>query len=328
MNDRFHPTPIGSVVGQLGRTDPAILSSLPQCYRITSIEHLPVEKGYFHRAKLFHEQAAMTVSWTSRHPDTTLTRHCLASVHWNLKALECVGGDVTVARLVRLSRPVPMLNPFDTIPTDWIADRDLVRRAKALWERLPRGFQQLFNAIFWDGHRFERYLTGPSSLHGHHNVRNGNFRHSVEVAEQALVNGAPFETTFPPVLIMAGLLHDAGKADEYVFNASGKAYRLSERGQLIGHKHTVLEWIAAAKAEHKIIIAESHYLSLIHALTAAKGAPEYLGLREPRSLEASILSKVDRLSGEGDLHRQVATKGNGFGQYHSHLGGRPFSCGS
>lgn len=328
MNDRFHPTPIAAVIGKLGRIDPGILSSLPQCYRLTSIERLPVEKGYFHRAKLFHEQAAMTVSWTSRHPDTTLTRHCLVSIRWCLHAKDCVGGDLPIARLVRLDRPLPAMNLFETIPTYWVADRDLVSRCRDLWEKLPKEFKHLFNGIFWDGHRFERYLTGPSSLNGHHNVRNGNFRHCLEVAEQALVNGAPYETSFPPVLIMAGLLHDAGKADEYVFDSSRQRYAMSERGQLIGHKQTILEWIAAAQAKHNVVIPNKNYLSLIHALTATKGAPAWMGLREPQSLEASILSKVDRLSGEGDLHRKVATKGDGFGQYHPHLGTRPFSCGS
>jgi 3'-5' exoribonuclease len=43
----------------------------------------------------------------------------------------------------------------------------------------------------------------------------------------------------------------------------------------------VLEWIAAARAQHRVIVPEAHYLALLHAITAAKGAPDWLGLREP-----------------------------------------------
>jgi 3'-5' exoribonuclease len=76
---------------------------------------------------------------------------------------------------------------------------------------------------------------------------------------------------------------------------------MTERGTLLGHKHTVLEWIAAARAQHRVIVPEAHYLALLHAITAAKGAPDWLGLREPLSLDAHILSMVDRLSGQADL---------------------------
>jgi 3'-5' exoribonuclease len=67
-----------------------------------------------------------------------------------------------------------------------------------------------------------------------------------------------------------------------------------------------------------------HCLGLIHALTAAKGAPAHLGLREPRSLEATILSMADRLSGEGELFERMAPTEGGFGQFHKHMKGRPF----
>jgi 3'-5' exoribonuclease len=55
-------------------------------------------------------------------------------------------------------------------------------------------------------------------------------------------------------------------------------------------------------------------------LTAVRGAPAWLGLREPRSIEAEILSMADRLSGHEDLHHRCAPEaGSGFGDYHPHL---------
>ena len=85
-----------------------------------------------------------------------------------------------------------------------------------------------------------------------------------------------------------------------------------------------MEWIAATRALHRINMPETHYLSLLHALTAVKGAPEWMGAREPQSLEAMILSMADRLSGHLDLIQQCAPETEGFGHYHKHLKGRPY----
>jgi 3'-5' exoribonuclease len=73
-----------------------------------------------------------------------------------------------------------------------------------------------------------------------------------------------------------------------------------------------------------VILPEAHYLALLHAITAAKGAPDWLGLREPLSLDAHILSMVDRLSGQADLVARNAPARGGFGAYHRHLRGRPY----
>lgn len=320
---RFPVVTVPVVASQPTGADDLVPSRLPSLFRLTSIERLPLDRGCLNRATIFHEQAALTVTWTSRQPEVNLTRGCLVGIRWaGVPAAE--DGAIRIARLVRLDRPMPIENLFETIPTAWVKDRDLVRRARELFERLPRGFAHLFNAIFWDGKRLQRYVMGPSSLRGHHQEINGNFRHSVEVAEQALASGVRFGTAFPPVLILGGLLHDAGKADEYDFDRVRQSFSLSARGTLVGHKHTVLEWIAAARAQFGVIVPEAHYLALVHALTAAKGAPDWLGLREPRSLDATILSMADRLSGQGNLHQQMAPADSGFGGFHPHLGRRTY----
>ena len=97
---------------------------------------------------------------------------------------------------------------------------------------------------------------------------------------------------------------------------------------MIGHRETLQQWIAASMATHRVILPEAHYLGLIHALTAAKGAPAWLGLREPRSIEATILSMADRLSGEEELYQRLAPAEGGFGRYHKQLKYRPFVTGT
>jgi 3'-5' exoribonuclease len=295
---------------------------LPRIFRIQSIERLP-SAGHNVRntAVLFHEGASIRVEWETQHPDTRLVVGSLASIRWS-GSPKSVEGSIRIARLVPVERPEVGLNLFETIPARWLKDRDLAKRAARLWEYLPSNYRQLFNAVFWEGRRFQRFVIGPSSMKGHHAERNGNLRHSIEVAERALALATSDGAASVPMVVLAGLLHDAGKADEYRFRH--RKFELSDRGRLIGHRLTVVEWIAVARVTYCVEIPETDYLALIHALTSTKGAPAWSGMREPQSLDATILSAADRLSATGELIRKCAPTETGFGGFHPHLGVRPF----
>lgn len=300
---------------------------LPPTLRVQSIERHPgAHGGILNRAVLFHEQASLSVEWLTRHADIRLVRGSLASIRW-LGRPVCCDGYIRISRLVLLERPEAAANLFSLVPRSWVSDRELVVRASALWEGLPRGFRHLFNAMFWDGRRFQRYLMGPSSLGHHHSGLNGNFRHCIEVAERALRMAEGQGLANRAILAIGGLVHDAGKADEYRFDHVRRCFTMSDRGALIGHRETLQQWIAAAMASHRVILPEAHHLGLIHALIAAKGAPAWLGLREPRSIEATILSMADRLSGEEELYTRLAPAEGGFGRYHRLLKYRPYVVG-
>jgi len=258
---------------------------LPQLLRVQSIERYPAAGGLvLNRATLFHDAATLRTEWTCLHPDIRITRGGLVSIRWSGRPMS-VDGCVHIDRLVLMERPRPEVNLFQTVPMAWVKDRELLQRASTLWESLPRGFRHLLNSMFWDGRRFQRYLMGPSSLQNHHNDINGNFRHSVEVAEQAQSMARGRDRVHVPIAVLGGLIHDAGKADEYKFNRVLGHFEMSSDGCLVGHRDRLLHWIGAAMAAHRVIIPEAHYLGLLHALTATRGAPKWLGLREPRSLE-------------------------------------------
>lgn len=309
-------------------SDPAVSDPvpnlLPPFFRVVSLTRLPAKHSgkVYTEAVLHHQKSALRVFWVAPHVDITVKAGSLVGIRWPGKVM-AVDGALHVSRLVAMTRPEASVNLFDTVPSSWVKAGDLVTRASCLWSQLSYPFQQLVNALLWEGGRFQRYLTGPSSLNGHHNEVNGNFRHAVETAEQALLlaNGHPQVSR--SVLITAALLHDAGKADEYRLSPYQAGYVMSERGILVGHRHTILEWLAVARASHRVNMPEAHYLALLHALTAAKGG-EWLGIREPVSLEATLLSAADRWSGQADLFRQMAPKAGGFGRYHKHLKGRPY----
>ena len=300
---------------------------LPPVLRVNSLTRLPASDGRSVRneAVLFHAKAGLRVVWVTAQADIRLRAGHLVSIRWLGKPVS-VDGAIRINRLVLMERSIPTLDLFETIPPNWVQASDLLKRASAIWQQLAYPFQQLFNAVFWDSARLHRYLAGPSSLNGHHNGFNGNFRHAVETAEQCLNLAQGNPNISRSVLLTAALLHDAGKADEYKLNPNRRNFIMSDRGALVGHRHTILEWIAVAKAHDRVPLPESHYLALLHALTAAKGAT-WLGIREPVSLEATILSAADRLSGQADLVDRMAPEGTGFGGYHKHLKGRPYVVG-
>ncbi|KAA3651085.1 MAG: HD domain-containing protein [Rhodocyclaceae bacterium] len=299
-----------------------VVEKLPRVFRIQAIERLPFDqKSMRSCAALFHERATLNVEWLSKHCDVRLTVGSLVSIRWSGRPVSC-NGAVRIARLVLLEQPEASINLFDTIPTAWVRDRELVQRGRAIWAALPRGFCHMFNAIFWEAGRFHRYVSGPSSLRGHHHAPGGNLRHCIEVAERALGLAAKDTAACVNVLLLAALLHDAGKADEY--RLVNRRFELSDRGRLVGHRHTVIEWIAAARARYQVIVPDADYLALMHVLTCAKGAPPWLGMREPQSLDATILQMADRVSAQGELIGRHAPGETGFGRYHPHLGMRPF----
>ena len=128
------------------------------------------------------------------------------------------------------------------------------------------------------------------------------------------------------LLIAGGLLHDTAKADEYRYDRIRSAFRLSDRGHLVGHRDTLIDWIAVARQTGRLSMPDDLYLALLRMINAVKGAPVWLGLREARCLEAEILSMADRLSGDEDVHVRCAPADDhaSFGAYNAHMGRRSY----
>lgn len=267
-------------------------------YRLVALHRRHDGKEYRNSALLYRTGETIEVEWTSKTlPDTRLKPGAIVSPRYGRTAAT-TGCAMEISRLVLLERPEATLNLFDMVPESWVADRDLVSRASALWQELPYYLQSLFNTIFWCGERFKRYCVGQSSIRHHHACLNGNLAHSVEVAEIMLSLLHLYPEGNGCVAIMAGLLHDAGKADEY-YDRGGNTV-LSNRGRLLGHKVTIIEWIAVAREKMRVGIPDQVYVSLVHALTATGSAAAYSGLREAKTPEAALLTHADRLSGNAN----------------------------
>ena len=302
---------------------PLALPQMPSIFRLTSLRCTAADNGVYQcTATLFHERAAIRVYWPSSRPEIRIHAGDLVSPRWQIRVAS-EAGAIHIHHLVLLERPEPTANPFQTVPTGWVPDRELVKRAADLVDELPRPYRHLFNAIFWNSERFRRFCTGPSSVHGHHNGACGNLAHCVDVAELMRGLCRTRARAHSDLGILLGLLHDAGKADEYRLGPGGQ-WAMSDRGRLLGHRETVGEWVSAALARHPGLVSERQQLALLHCLKASSNAPEWLGIRRPAMVEALLLSLADRLSGESELMERCAPQREGWGRFHEHLRGRPF----
>jgi len=139
----------------------------------------------------------------------------------------------------------------------------------------------------------DSFLRAPGSLRHHHAYPGGLIRHTRETMEIVLNQAKELAPIEKDLLVAAAFLHDLGKAFEY------NRFRMSDRGTFLGHEVTLLELLAPIMDEvwelnHPTRIALLHFL-------VAKPAPQWTGIRHPRSALVNILRFADKLSGEMDI---------------------------
>ncbi len=301
---------------------------IPSLFRLLNVSYYRIKSTHCqYSATLYNEACTIRVCWSTYQPDTRLRDGLLVSPR-GFDSLSHSGWAYKISALSVRSNPDPNVNLFHTVPTSWVENREVVRHAAELCDSLSASYRYLFNAIFWDGDRFKRFCTGPSSLQNHHAELNGNLSHSVDTAKRlqrdCLESAELLDSGF---CILAALLHDAGKADEYWLTSSGQ-WGMTDRGSLVGHKVTITEWIAAAKVLYGVELPENKYLGLLHCLNSAHGAPQWLGIRESVMPEAFLLSGHDRASGKLDMFRRLAPPSkSGWGHRHVHMKFRPYFVG-
>lgn len=292
--------------------------------RLVSLRHLPSTNGSAIRceAVIIKEHCSWTAHWEAE-AIVPYRPGCLYRIEWAGWPLDA-DGSLTIGNLHPLEGPGPDINPFHSIPEGWLRDRPLGLRASVIWSMLPPGFRHLLTAVLWDPVRFENYVRGPSSRGHHHNQPNGNFRHSVEVAEQAGDFADRSPTADREILVAAALLHDVAKAEEYRFHHDRSHAGWSEEGSLLGHKLMAYGWVVESVTRYGIDLPARQFLALRHLLIATPGVPDWTGLPRPRMLECEMLSAADRISSRVDLFAQLAPENGGFGMRHESMKLLPF----
>lgn len=301
---------------------PALQESLPRVYRLNYLVHDQVDVGLFRFTGLIYtDQASFRVQWSASTSETELRRGDLVSPKWIARPAGRKG-TYSVTGLMPIRSSDASVNLFDLVPVWRVNDRGLLKAAANIVGSLPISYRALLNEIFWNDGRFGRYCTVPSSMNGHHNGLNGTLYHSVQMALMAQELRKTTRMNNPDLLVLACLLHDCGKADEYILNHY-KQWQLTDRGKLLGHGVTAIEWVAKAYENASIKMCEMEYEALLHMLTCSRSAPEWLGIRKPVFLEAYLLSNLDQISGVDDL-MHVNSQEEGWGSYHPHLRTQPY----
>lgn len=310
--------------GFINTTDSAAEMLSRKLFRVLEIEREKLDSiRFLNEALIGCTEATLRVSWMDSGFVGRVHHGQIVSPRFG-KVVASENGCTSINRLAVYERPDAHANLFELVTHAWVKDRDLVNRAAALLAELPESHRLLFNAIFWGSDRFERFCRQPSSMIGHHSEPNGNLRHTVEVAEEMRELCRTRSYANQALGVLAALLHDAGKADEYVSNGKG-GWDMSDRGKLLGHKVSAVEWIVQAITRWNIKFPPGHYESLLHIMTAVPHAPDWMGLRQPVTPESMLLSMADRLSGHDDLMAQTVNTGGGFGRFHKHLKAAPYT---
>lgn len=240
-------------------------------------------------------------------------------------------GVFEVSTVTPLWQVDPDINLLDTVPLSWLpglcsdsraGDVDVgvkwVERFRVLWTYLSRPMRAWFNALLWHHpQRLRAFLSAPGSMKHHHARPHGLFIHSVDCAWRALRQAEGDEWVNVEVLVLSALLHDVGKAAEYEWSDHSKQWYLSDRGALMGHRMTGMEWMATARGSLAACDAPDEHtaMAVYHAINACN-APDWVGLRAPRTPEALYLASVDALSGHCDLVQSHALPHRSRGQYH------------
>ena len=255
-----------------------VVEHLPRVLRIQSIAQLGnIGAENINRAVLAHQRCQLCVDWVADTADHRLYRHRLVSFQ-PAQTASSQHGALRIGRLLPAEQPLPTLNLFETVPPSWVKDRSLVRRAAALWEELPRPLAALINAVLWEGRRFHRFVTGPASLQQDPRISNGNFTHSVEVAEHARALARQHPQADVPLLIAGGLLHNVAKAEEMRLDRTQGG---DGNTKVSGPGAMAIKWISEAKATGGVAMDAESYWKLLNMIAVVSHCPRLSLVGQP-----------------------------------------------
>ncbi|WP_176958143.1 HD domain-containing protein [Mariprofundus sp. KV] len=199
-------------------------------------------QGFFHM-KHDHSQILLADASGSIHADLEDHRY-LQGLSGNIiwvsgRATTSIDGDsINILSLLPTERWTG--NPFA------LTDPKLpgFKHSSALYHHVQsiqdQDLRRLVDILFADTGLMRGFMSAPASLKHHHAFPGGLAKHTLETLDMASQICATLSKEEHALVISACLLHDAGKAFEYSCNQK----YLSQRGYLLGHEITLLEWLS------------------------------------------------------------------------------------
>ena len=278
--------------------------SLPHIMRIETCQQVQGADSIVNCcATVYHRQRRVTVCWSAHVKDARLRWGVLVTVKGRAVPTEDAG-VLHIERLERVTSPDDYSNLFDTVPETWPVGRDLIDRARARIHQLPRRLRQLFNAIFWDGQRFLRYLTGPRSIEHDQPDLNGNFRHGLDLVDRALALAEDDVMVYRGLIILGGVLLNAGKADHYQLHPTENRFVAVASDPQGGPRTTSLEWLSLAKVMYQPTLPLEHYRTLSHMISDTWNSAAGYAVRATLRREVALLAQAESILKSSNMHAQ------------------------
>ena len=286
-----------------------LYQDIPTVFRVVEISTSKMDDGsYVHKAELFHQDCRLSVSWNNDQSYSGVSVFDLVTP----QRLTFRNNWVHLAKggLQVIEEPDASINLFKTAPNSWVNYRDyLLKNAANYWDQMDEDCKLIFNQLMWQKDFFQRYCETPSSKDHHHNYLGGNLDHSVHVVDimMALAKDPQIRVN-KSILILIGLIHDAGKFKEFFYQASGQDRPVicrTPHAKLIGHKTLLMMMLGEAQSKLDDQIDQNKFLHIIHCISSHYGGKPWLGIPSPLLQEAMLLQAADHLSSEVDVHNSL-----------------------
>ena len=173
----------------------------------------------------------------------------------------------------------------------WLSDEVAWRDLVSIVSKLRPSLQRLIHLVLRKEADLRAFLLVGASLADHHADRGGLLRHTLECMQAVRDHGASRQLDLD-LAIAGAALHDIGKCREYT--GVGPGSRLTDSGSLLGHMLAGYRMVCEALA--MMDLDEREALAVLHCISASE-APDWVGLRIPRMVEAVLVNSCDRLSG-------------------------------
>lgn len=153
------------------------------------------------------------------------------------------------------------------------------------------GLKNVILEMFKDENFVNNYKTRPAAKSVHHDFRSGLIQHVLEMLDIAHSMKRFYPMVNMDILTAGIVLHDIGKFEEMEIN--GLITEYSKKGMLVGHIS-----LGAMRFSQYALgkISEDLYYHVLHMILSHHGELQYGSPVVPATVEAVMLSYIDRLS--------------------------------
>ena len=198
--------------------------------------------------------------------------------------------------------------PDSFIPTTPKEIPDLLAIVKRFIQSLTNPhLMRLAKRIFGDESFVARFSRSPGGMQWHHPYIGGLLEHSVGVTEICDFVATRHPELNRDLLVVAALLHDVGKIDEY---SASTVIEFTDIGRLVGHI-VIGERYVRSNCEAIDDFPEDLMMLLSHLILAHQGHREFSSPVEPMIPEGFVLYFADEMDSKLNALRRIAEKSDG-----------------